>query len=180
MEYGHILASFEKLNPFNKLNSKCQYNSIKTCHSNKTLNTHLTTICKAGAVIEMPFQILSHSKVEKYLNFLSNHITPSLFKHVLTVLFLHFKSQFFTNYIFGKTKDYSFEIQLNFIAGLCTVIFKCPLSRLNKCPSYILPPLPPDAKPVWISFVVSPRKIESQYYVSNYIQTNTENLTEKS
>ena len=128
MEYGHILASFEKLNPFNKLNSKCQYNSIKMCHSNKKLNTRLTTICKAGAVIEMPFQILSHNKVENYLNFLSNHITPSLFKHVL---FLHFKSQFFTNYIFGKTKDYSFEIQLNFMAGLCTIIFRCPLSRLN-------------------------------------------------
>ena len=31
MECGHILASFETLNPFNKLNSKCQYNSIKTC-----------------------------------------------------------------------------------------------------------------------------------------------------
>ena len=126
--------SFEKLNPFNKLNSKCQYNSIKTCHSNKNLNTRSTTICKAGAVIEMPFQILSHNKVEKYLNFLSNHITPSLFKHVL---FLHFKSQFFTNYIFGKTKDYSFEIQLNFMAGLCRIIFRCPISRLNKCPSYI-------------------------------------------
>ena len=128
------LASFEKLNPFNKLNSKCQYNSIKTCHSYKKLNTRLTTISKAGAVIEMPFQILSHNKVEKYLNFLSNHITPSLFKHVL---FLHFKSQSFTNYIFGKIKDYSFEIQLNFMAGLCTIIFRCPLSRLYKCPSYI-------------------------------------------
>ena len=63
MKYDHILTSCEKLNPFNKLDSKCHCNSIKTCHSNKNLNTCLTTICKAGAVIEMPFQILLLVKV---------------------------------------------------------------------------------------------------------------------
>ena len=97
MEYGHILTSFEKQHPFNKLDSKCQNNSVKACHSKKNLNTRFTTIRKAGAVIEMPFLILSLNKVEKYILFLSNYITPSLFKYVL---FLHFKSQVFTNYTF--------------------------------------------------------------------------------
>ena len=66
MEYDHILTSFEKLNPFNKLESKYQHNSIKTCHGNKNLNTRISTIRKARAVLEMPFQILSLNKVEKY------------------------------------------------------------------------------------------------------------------
>ena len=111
IEFDHILTSFEKLIPFNKLDSKSQYNSIKTCHSNKNLNTRLTTISKAGAVIEMPFQILSYNKVEKYLYFLSNYITPSLFKYVL---FLLFKSQVFTNYHFLKDKTLLFQNTLTF------------------------------------------------------------------
>ena len=88
MEYGHILTSVEKLNPFNKLNSECQCNSINSCHSNKNLNTRLTTIRKAAAAIEMPFQILSLNKVENYLLISFNYITHSLFKYVQ---FLHFK-----------------------------------------------------------------------------------------
>ena len=39
MEYDHSLTSFERLNSFKKLDSKCQYNSTKTCHYNKKLNT---------------------------------------------------------------------------------------------------------------------------------------------
>ena len=60
MEYDHILTRFEKLNPFNKLDLKCQYNSIKTCLYDKNLNTRFTTIHKAGAVIEIPFQKLKN------------------------------------------------------------------------------------------------------------------------
>ena len=40
MEYDRILTSFEKLNPFNKLDSKSQYNSFKANHSNNNLNIH--------------------------------------------------------------------------------------------------------------------------------------------
>ena len=112
MGYCHILASFEKLNPFNKLNSKCQYNSIKKYHSNKNLNTRLSTICKAGAIIEMPFQILS-------LNISNFCPIPSLFKHVL---FLHFKLQVFT--IFS----------INFMAGLFTIILGAHFQDLINVP----------------------------------------------
>ena len=87
-EYGHILTSFRKINSFNKLVSNCLYYSISICHSNTNLNVCLTTIHKAGAIIETPSQILSLNKVEKYLYFLSNYKTPRLFNYVL---FLHFK-----------------------------------------------------------------------------------------
>ena len=82
MEYSHILTSFEKLNPFNKLDSR--YNSIETCHSNKNLNTRLTNICKAGDKTEMPFQILERHVSDHLLSYLNHndllHKTQSGFR----------------------------------------------------------------------------------------------------
>ena len=50
--YDHILASFEHLKSFYQSVSNCQYYSIKTCHFNTNLNAGLTTIHKAGAIID--------------------------------------------------------------------------------------------------------------------------------
>ena len=54
-----ILTSFEKLNPFIKLVSNSQYNSFKTCHDNKKLNTYLQLISKSN-----DFSCCGHSQLD--------------------------------------------------------------------------------------------------------------------